>query len=179
MSFFSKLRSISRFTVVPAFWSLAITICVNDKFFEVVSVRGPSMSPTLSPTFHETGDCDYILLWKWNPTGNLKRGDVISFHTPHKPDSLAVKRVVGLEGDLVEMDWRRRPDNESVGGGVGKAEVWDLMGEMHEREMGKRRVKVPFGHVWVEGDNWRKSHDSNFYGPVSFVAAKIYEKGNR
>ena len=26
---------------------------------------------------------------------------------------------------------------------------------------------VPKGHVWVEGDNWRKSRDSNFYGPIS------------
>jgi inner membrane protease subunit 2 len=29
------------------------------------------------------------------------------------------------------------------------------------------RVKVPYGHVWVEGDNWRESLDSNYYGPMS------------
>jgi inner membrane protease subunit 2 len=29
------------------------------------------------------------------------------------------------------------------------------------------RVKVPYGHVWLEGDNWRESLDSNYFGPVS------------
>lgn len=34
-----------------------------------------------------------------------------------------------------------------------------------EGEVGK--VVVPFGHVWVEGDNWRRSYDSCDFGPVS------------
>lgn len=29
------------------------------------------------------------------------------------------------------------------------------------------RAVVPKGHVWVEGDNWRKTVDSNNYGPIS------------
>ena len=131
------------------------------------------MLPSLSPTYHETGQQDYLLLKKWNPTADLKRGDVVSFYTPHKPDTLGIKRVIGVEGDWVELDSRRRPDNDGVGGGVDKAETWDLMGQMHDqREFGnegvrKRRVIVPYGHVWVEGDNWRKSKDSNAYGPIS------------
>lgn len=64
----------------------------------------------------------------------------------------------------MDLDWRRRPLNGK------KAEQWDLMGSMHERSLtSKRRVKVPYGHVWVEGDNWEQSHDSNYYGPVSRV----------
>ncbi|KAF1345073.1 peptidase S24/S26A/S26B/S26C, partial [Delphinella strobiligena] len=118
---------------------------INDKLFEVVSVNGPSMNPSLSPTYHETGERDYLLLRKWNPTGNLKRGDVISLYTPHKPEVLGIKRVIGVEGD-----W-----------------VWHLMGDMHDRDSSKRRIMVPQGHVWVEGDNWRKSRDSNWYGPIS------------
>lgn len=134
-------------------------------------MNGPSMSPTLSPTYHETGNRDYLLMAKWNPTGNLKRGDVISFSIPHKPDGLGIKRVVGLSGDWVELDPKRRPDNDGIGGGVGKGLVWDLMGEMHDyhqpESQKKKRVRVPYGHVWVEGDNWRLSRDSNYYGPIS------------
>lgn len=98
---------------------------------------------------------------------------MVSFYSPHKPEMLGIKRIVGVEGDWVELDPRRRPENEGIGGGVGKAEVWDLMGEMHDQKsLGrevehKRRVMVPFGHVWVEGDNFRKSRDSNWYGPIS------------
>jgi inner membrane protease subunit 2 len=35
-------------------------------------------------------------------------------------------------------------------------------------------VVVPYGHVWVEGDNWRESWDSRHYGPISkgLVVAK-------
>jgi len=33
--------------------------------------------------------------------------------------------------------------------------------------MWKGRAVVPEGHVWVEGDNWRESRDSNWYGPIS------------
>jgi inner membrane protease subunit 2 len=28
-------------------------------------------------------------------------------------------------------------------------------------------VVVPYGHVWVEGDNWRDSWESRHYGPIS------------
>lgn len=163
----------ARTIVMPSFWCLTTAVLINDKALEVVSVNGPSMHPSLSPTYHETGDRDYLLLRKWDPTRNLKRGDVVSFYTPHKPDTLGIKRVVGVEGDWVELDSRRRPENEGVGGGVDKAEVWDLMGQMHnQRGTGsdsnsKRRVMVPPGHVWVEGDNWRMSKDSNAYGPIS------------
>lgn len=97
---------------------------------------------------------------------------------------MVVKRVVGLEGDLVELDVRRRPGFGKEGGeGSGRngkvvgqiveegleERNWDLMGEMGMREegTGKRCYRVPWGHVWVEGDNWRKSRDSNYYGPVS------------
>jgi signal peptidase I len=27
-------------------------------------------------------------------------------------------------------------------------------------------VKIPKGHVWLEGDNKHDSHDSRYYGPV-------------
>ena len=76
---------------------------------------------------------------------------------PHKPEAFAVKRVIGLEGDVVVLDGRRRP---SVREGPEPAAVgaWDAWGGM---------VKVPEGHVWVEGDSVTESFDSNWYGPVS------------
>lgn len=70
----------------------------------------------------------------------------------------AVEAEVEVGGLVTEMGmrverWDGLPvrDADAVGG--------------EEVEVGK--VAVPRGHVWVEGDNWRKSFDSCDFGPVS------------
>ncbi|KAF2222780.1 peptidase S24/S26A/S26B/S26C [Elsinoe ampelina] len=140
-----RLRPYARLLTLPL-WSAAIASFLNDHFAEVLSVSGRSMAPTLSPLYHETGRKDYLLLRKHNVTTDLKRGDVVAFWAPHKREFLVVKRVVGLEGDL----WGDDPLDLHMGLGTNKG-----------------AVRVPPGHVWVEGDNWRESGDSNFYGPIS------------
>lgn len=146
-------------------------IFINDTLFEIVSVHGPSMQPTLSPSCHETGVEDYLAINKWSPTDNLQRGDVVAFWSPQQPLTLSVKRVIGLGGDWVELDRRRRPKDKW--GEIGGGRQWDLMRQANGSTLadgsskGKRGVRVPWGHVWVEGDNWRCSRDSNYYGPVS------------
>lgn len=166
---FSRLGTKARVFAVTVFWTASITIFVNDNLFEINGVRGPSMNPTLSPEWHETRRKDYVLCTKQSPTRNLRRGDVVSFWNPSEPRSLNIKRVVGLEGDFVTLDARRRPKNNKHGGGVDSGESWDMLSEVNggvSERTGKRVVKVPFGHVWVEGDNWRESVDSNSVGPV-------------
>lgn len=115
------------------------------------------MSPTLSPTYETDRAEDRVLWKKWTPTRKLQRGDVVHFANPTKPDSFAVKRVIALEGDQVVLDPRRRPAGKS-GIEVSEAKGWDAW---------QGTATVPPGHVWVEGDNWRSSKDSNWYGPVS------------
>ena len=117
----------------------ALVITVNNLFVEVYPVRGPSMSPTLSPDYHETGRKDLLLVSKRSPAKDLQRGQIVTFWNPEKPEKMSIKRIVALEGDTVVPD-RRYP---------------------------LRIVPVPFGHVWVEGDNWRSSLDSNDFGPIS------------
>ena len=81
-----------------------------------------------------------------------------------------MKRVLGVEGDVVYPHRGYACDKSVVGGkrvegwdGLGMAD-WTVGGE-GEVEVGK--VVVPRGHVWVEGDNWRRSFDSCDFGPVS------------
>lgn len=113
-------------------------VCVNDCFFEVLGVTGNSMSPTLSPDYHATGARDVVLFSKKFPAQNLSRGAIVSFWKPHAPEELSVKRIIGLPGDIVYPD-DKHPVSE---------------------------VKVPFGEVWVEGDNRQKTMDSNDFGTV-------------
>ena len=101
-----------------------------------------------------------------NPYGDLHRGDVVVFWSPGNPEHMAVKRVVGLEGDVVEM---------RDGMGIGRSGV-------------AQEVRVPVGHIWVEGEHpegARWSLDSNTYGPVGcsefLLRDKVWyaNKGNR
>lgn len=135
----SSFRPYSRLLTLPLY-CLATSILLNDHVAEILSVQGSSMSPSLSPLHHTTGDRDYLLVRKWRPTSGLQRGDVVAFWAPHRPGEMVVKRVVGMAGDRVYLD---------------------------ERRGGRGEVLVPQGHLWVEGDNWRASGDSNMYGPVS------------
>ncbi|PNJ01080.1 IMMP2L isoform 9 [Pan troglodytes] len=58
--------------------------------------------------------------------------------SPKNPEQKIIKRVIALEGDIVRT--------------IG-----------HKN----RYVKVPRGHIWVEGDHHGHSFDSNSFGPVS------------
>jgi len=143
---------------VPFFWVTTSSIFINDNIIELTDITGSSMSPTLSPDYHTTKRCDWVLWWKWMPAQRLRRGDLVHFGSPVNPEDNAVKRVLALEGDVVVLDPRRRPKRARDGVDVPESRSWDAW---------EGRARVPKGHVWVEGDNWRKSSDSNWYGPIA------------
>ncbi|KAF1976698.1 LexA/Signal peptidase [Bimuria novae-zelandiae CBS 107.79] len=102
------------------------------------------MSPTLSPLAHTTPYNDKILIQRGAyARSDICRGDIITFWKPHRRGEISIKRVIGVEGDT----------------------VYPHRGYACDEEKGK--VVVPRGHVWVEGDNWRRSYDSCDFGPVS------------
>lgn len=72
-----------------------------------------------------------------------------------------VKRVVGVEGDLVRLRRNARVldglERDGMGGGFAGA-----AGGV---------VEVPKGHLWVEGDEGFHSRDSNDYGPVIYLSS--------
>lgn len=144
--------------VVPFFWVPATVIFLNDNVAEVTRVHGESMEPSLSPIAKATGIRDSVLFKKWNVQEDIQRGDVVLFHSPYAPERMGTKRVIATEGDTVVLDPRRRPSNRASGADVPESLSWDMC---------KRKAFIPEGHVWVEGDNWRDSRDSNWYGPIS------------
>lgn len=94
-----------------------------------------------------------------NPYEDLHRGDVVVFWSPRNPEHKAVKRVVGLEGDIVEM--REGSGLRATG-----------RGKLGFEGRGGKEVTVPVGHIWVEGEHpegARWSLDSNTYGPVGLL----------
>lgn len=187
---FRSLSNVSRPLLISGssiFGVAAAIVFTNDNVFEIVNVRGESMAPTLSANYYETGECDEVLVKKYNPLHDLQRGDVVCFWSPFSADQYVIKRVVALEGDEVIIETKR------VRAAMGKTldsrgsskvrralEAWEQRAGNWEEEgrvelendtgrLKKFKTRVPFGHIWVEGDNWRSTQDSNTYGPVCYL----------
>lgn len=141
---------------------------IKNHHYTLHRVRGSSMAPLLSPHDSETAQRDFVL-FKQNvrladdyaveggsgDESELKRGMIVSFLSPFS-SKMAVKRVVALEGDVVKPLGRHNSSTSSEGHDSLVSEI----------ETG---IVVPFGHVWVEGDqvDREKNLDSNNYGPIS------------
>lgn len=76
----------------------------------------------------------------------LHIGDLVVLRNPSTPGSTAIKRIVGLPGDSV-------PDPLAKSG----------------------RTVVPYGFIWVVGDNEKSALDSRYWGPISqnLVARRV------
>jgi len=120
---------------------------------------------------------------------SLERGMMVVFRAPYKPghgydpDRVAIKRIVGLEGDVVvplaAID-KNEPSNTDR---ARLLQLWKDGGEFDdicsgrwiETEVEDKHgdvqvlggVRVPYGHVWVEGVNQWNTVDSNDYGVIS------------
>ncbi|KAJ3014292.1 UNVERIFIED_CONTAM: hypothetical protein HDU68_000350 [Siphonaria sp. JEL0065] len=90
------------------------------------------------PTFNSVGDFVVVenLSWRWQR--KVAVGDLVVAYSPMHHNRLVLKRVLGLPGDIVLKD--PTVSNETV--------------------------KIPQGHVWLQGDNLNHSIDSRTYGPL-------------
>jgi len=105
-------------------------------------VEGGSMQPVLNPIWgnskFEAVRADWVFLSKFAVHSfEVERGDIVTVVCPNDPKDIFIKRVVGLEGDIVRtLSYK------------------------------KRYMKIPKGSCWVEGDNHKNSIDSNDFGPI-------------
>ncbi|CAH2224025.1 mitochondrial inner membrane protease subunit 2 [Pelobates cultripes] len=119
------------------FVAVPVTVTFLDRVACVARVEGVSMQPSLNPVGRNQSDV--VLLNRWNVRNyDVHRGDIVSLVSPRNPEQKIIKRVVALEGDIIKT-----------------------LGHKN------RFVKVPRGHMWVEGDHHGHSYDSNAFGPVS------------
>jgi signal peptidase I len=121
-------------------------------------VYGNCMEPNL-----KTGE--RLLGNKLAVVRGVRRGDVVVFRPPHKPDTAFVKRVVGLPGETVEIRNSRVYVNNRL-----------LLEPYLQREWHDDRpaARVPANMVFVLGDNRDNSNDSRMWGelPIKNIQAK-------
>lgn len=180
-----KLISQLTRTSVTTLKLLCAVHLVTTTLVELRLCSGLSMLPTLSP------HGDFVLLSPLSLLlGNLpKRGDVVVATSPMDPRRTVCKRVLALEGDIIQVDprgkerrtWKALADIETPSEpqtepAVG-VELRDRDSEGRPLVSGGQRgagqfVKIPKGHVWLQGDNLSNSTDSRAYGPVPIALLK-------
>lgn len=150
-------ESLWRDAVSVVVTALVIAIFVRTFVVETYVVQGPSMEPTLR-------DGERLLVNKLvYRFSKPQRGDVIVFRYPLDPSRDYIKRVIAVEGDVVEIRTGRVYRNGQ------------LLEEPYVRHIGlssMSRLVVPPGTVFVMGDNRLNSEDSRTFGPVQVSLVK-------
>ncbi|XP_075284370.1 mitochondrial inner membrane protease subunit 2 isoform X1 [Opisthocomus hoazin] len=148
------------------FVAVPVTVTFLDRVACVARVEGASMQPSLNPGGRQASDI--VLLSHWSIRNyDVQRGDIVSLVSPRNPEQKIIKRVIALEGDIIKklfMLYVQMPEDSKL--------FINLCGcswPNGQRTIGykKKYVRVPHGHIWVEGDHHGHSFDSNAFGPVS------------
>jgi len=165
--------------IEPIVIAIVIALFIRAVIVQAFKIPSSSMEPTL-----QVGD--YILvnkfiygiripysdkivgeskkLFKWR---NIRRGDVVVFIFPKDRKKDFIKRVIGTEGEEVEII-----HNKIYINGRLVDDPWGhfMMPRSSIEDYGP--VKVPEGSLFVMGDNRDNSQDSRFWGFVKINEVK-------
>ena len=89
---------------------------------------------------------------------NYHRGDVVVIKT-NRSDQRTLKRVIGIEKDLVQIIGAKILVNDKVI--VTRDDYFESQNQQ------KQQWKVGVGELFVMGDNFQDSIDSRRYGPIN------------
>jgi len=97
--------------------------------------------------------------------GEMERGDIITFHFPLEPEVDYIKRLIGLPGDVVEVE-----DQQVRVNGTVLHEPYIVTPPEYEGSW-----TVPQGSIFALGDNRNDSADSHVWGfvPIENIIGKV------
>lgn len=125
-----------------------LVICVAFSLFaKPVIVNGDSMNPTLHSK-------DTILITA--NTFSLKRGDIVVVTQPWERDESIVKRVIGLPGDTININFET--GEVFINGKLIKEDY--ILEPTRLYYDAKMPITIPDGYLFVMGDNRNGSLDS-------------------
>jgi len=108
------------------------------------------------------------------PISDPERKDIVVFKYPEDPAKDFIKRVVGIEGDTIEVRNKKLYINGKLQDHEDYAVYKDLNtypAKLSTRD-NLKPVVVPENSLFVMGDNRDNSHDSRFWGFVDLKAVK-------
>ena len=117
-------------------------------------IDGPSMHPALIDGQHLLANKIIYFRFAFHPP---RRGDIAIIVHPKDPSRHIVKRVIGLPGDIIEID-----DGQVIRNGKRLSEPYVT----HRDSRNFAPLQVPPAAYYVLGDNRRMSTDSRVWGFV-------------
>ncbi len=164
-----KIREYAESFIIAAL----IALFVRSFFIQAFKIPSSSMEPTLLVGDHLlVNRLSYVIKfpftdWIIYEIGKPKRGDVIVFRYPLDRSKDFIKRVIGVEGDIVEIrdkivyvNGKRIEDKHAF-----FSDPYVLPSSLGPRD-NFGPVKVPKDSYFVLGDNRDRSLDSRFWGFV-------------
>ncbi len=137
------------------FLAVIIAVVVILFLYRPVKVEGTSMMPALS-------DQERIFINQFVYMFGLKdvqRYDMVVFWYPNDPTKSYIKRVIGLPGDLVEVQ-------QGVVSVNGKPLDEEYVPDEYRDRNSMTPTRVPADQYFVMGDHRSSSNDSRAWGPV-------------
>ncbi len=102
------------------------------------------------------------------PISEPKRGDVVVFRFPEDEKKDFIKRVIGVEGDIIEIKKKKLfINNELVEFEAARFKDTNIISSRLSKRDYFGPVTVPKDTIFVMGDNRDHSHDSRFWGFVN------------
>ncbi len=162
--------------------AVLIALFIRTFIIQAFDIPSGSMEPTLLPG-------DYILVGKFSygirvpytgarlfPYKDPKRGDVIVFVYPKDPSKDFIKRVIGTQGETVQITGGKiYIDNKLI------PDPWGYFDDKEPPSFiasveNFGPVVVPENSLFVMGDNRNNSEDSRFWGtlPIRNVLGKAF-----
>ena len=146
---------ISNFAIQPLFSS-----SMKNNFFRAYKIPSSAMEPTLLVGDHLIANMGIYKKDKPN------RGDIVIFEYPKDPSKDYIKRVIGLEGEKVEMVQNKIYINDTL-----LDDPWGYYQSVGgTNNFGP--VVVPKDSLFVLGDNRNNSLDSRIWGYVNIKKLK-------
>jgi signal peptidase I len=164
-SLWSELRSLFRDIIFAGVIAILIVVFV----IQPVRVEGQSMMPKLQDQDRIFVNKFIYPLREWlGDKEPIKRGDIVVLLFPNDPSKSYIKRVVGLPGELVEIqDGKVQIDGKRI-------DEYYLDAKNLSHDTTHQPVKVTDHHYFVMGDNRGNSSDSRSWGlvPEKYIYGK-------
>jgi signal peptidase I len=151
------------FAVMSLLISSLMSTLIKTNLVEAYKIPSGAMIPTLLIGDHLLADKHVY------KTSSPNRGDIIIFPYPEDPKRNFIKRLIAIEGDVVELR-----DGRLYLNGSEQAETY--LNKTDDVSVNSRGnygpVTVPAGMLFFLGDNRERSMDSRVYGFVTRSSIK-------
>lgn len=135
---------------------LILVLLTKEFIFSTTIVDGVSMEPTLSTN-------ERLLVNKIGfKISDLSYGDIVEFKNPYNEDDYDyIKRIIALEGDIVEIiDYNIYINGEKIKENyIKEKESTSFFNDSY--------WEIGTDEIFVLGDNRNRSQDSRIFGPIN------------